>query len=209
MKSILYLLLLTSLFSCALDQEYSKSSHNADSLTLTTLSANGVALISPTTITGHEEDTQALALTFATTFADNNPQIPLVKLSQTLSLLNEQNLSDNYKHMYDIYRDTGILQKATLKQIGMATNARFIVLLKLSQFNQDSKSRFSFLGLRVLQTNKTNIRLFMQIWDSENGRISYEASEELTQAHDSSSSKPITFEEIVATAATNLLKGIP
>jgi hypothetical protein len=207
--------LLTSLFcllllsSCAFDHQSSESFHNADLLTAGALENEGMAFITPSTVTGQEEDTQALALAFADVINQHKPAIRVTKLSQTLSLVNSHHLTQAYKKMYDDYRDTGLLNADVLKQIGKVTQSRYLLQLKLSNFRQSSDTRLNLLGLRLTQTNKASIRLFMQIWDSENGTICFEGSEELNQTMDSASEQPISFKSLVSVAASNLITGLP
>jgi hypothetical protein len=54
------------------------------------------------------------------------------------------------------------------------TKTRYLAQLKLGAFRQESKSRFGFLGVRVLEAKTSTIRLFLLIWDSQDGSVAWE-----------------------------------
>ena len=202
--------LATSLLSgCASDQVHSTAHHSAMSLNNGDLEAHGLAFITPSTVTGQEEDKQTLAFIFAEVINDKRPEKKVVSLPQTLSAINKAGFADNYKAMYVDYRDTGIFRQDILKEVGNATGVRYLAQLKLSNFSQQSRGRFSALGLRLIQTKEANIRMFVQIWDSVDGSIAWEGTEEVTYAWDSGSAEPVTFRIIVEETAENLVSLLP
>jgi len=205
--SVLVVIVLVS--GCAVNTEYSASFHSNESLSPGDIQQGGLAFITPSTVTGQEQDTQALALAFASILIAERPNTSVVKLSETLSAINKNKLNASYNLMYSNYNATGILDSEILKVIGELTSSRYLVQLKLSHFKQDSKNRLNLLGWRISQTNKANIRLYMQIWDSATGTIAFEGSEEVNLAFDSSAEKAVTFQSIVTTAAKNMIRNLP
>lgn len=202
--------LAASLFSgCASDQVHSTAHHSAISLNNGDLETHGLAFITPSTVTGQEEDKQTLAFIFAEVMNEARPDIEIVPLPQTLSAINKAGFADNYKAMYVDYGDTGIFRQDILKEVGTVTGVRYLAQLKLSNFSQHSRGRFSALGLRLLQTKEANIRMFLQIWNSVDGSIVWEGTEEVTYAWDSGSAEPVTFRIIVEETAQNLVSLLP
>lgn len=197
------------LSGCATDQIHSTAHHSNVTLKSGDLETHGVAFITPSTATGQEEDKQTLAFIFAEVINETSPDTKVVSLAQTLSAINKAGLADSYKAMYIDYGDTGIFRRDILKKIGDATGVRYLAQLQLSDFVQDSRGRFSAFGLRLVQTKEANIRVFMQIWDSVDGSIAWEGTEEVTYAWDSSSAEPVTFRVIVEETAENLLSLLP
>ncbi len=169
----------------------------------------GLGFITPSTVTGREQDIQSLAFIFARVLEEDRPNIHVVGLPETLSAINQSNLADEYKQMYIEYSDTGIFKQSLLKRVGSVAGVRYLAQLKLSGFEQGSKGRFGMLGWRMIQTKQANIRLFLQIWDSENGAIVWEGTEELMYSNDSFSERPITFQLVVEEVARNLLSKLP
>ncbi len=86
---------------------------------------------------------------------------------------------------------------------------RYIVQLKLAHFKQDSKGRWGLLGVKISQTNRASLRVFIQIWDSKTGSIAWEGIEELALARETTKEKPLTFTSVVGEAAENLIKKLP
>jgi len=190
-------------------QVYSTAQHRAFSLRANDLETHGLALITPSTVTTQEEDKQALALTFAETLIKERPAIRCVTLSETLGAINRNGLAEPYKLMFEEYHYTGILRHDVLQKVGNVTGARYVGQLKLAGFRQNSDSRFSIFGLRVLGTQQADIRLFVQIWNTEDGTIAWEASQELTYAYDDYLEKTITFRAVVEETARRIISLLP
>lgn len=197
------------LAGCSTSQIHSAAHHSDLSLEKGDLETRGLAFLTPSTVTGQEEDRQTLAFIFAEVIREDRPEIPVVSLPETLSAINTNGFAVDYKNMYDDYRYTGIFKREILALVGEVTNARYLVQLQLADFSQKSKGRFSFLGLRVFQTQEANIRLFCQIWDSTDGSIVWEGTEEVNYAWDTGAEKPVTFRVIVKETARNLLGHLP
>jgi hypothetical protein len=207
---LVYILLAAGLLpGCAIDQVHSTADHTDFSLDKNDLETYGLAFITPSTVTGQEEDKQTLAFAFANAMQESRPDIRLVTLPETISAINIADITEDYKLMYVDYRDTGIFKRELLKKVGEITGTRYLAQLKLSDFSQNSKSRLSVFGLRLVQTKEANIRIFFQIWDSSDGTIAWEGTEEMNYSWDSGSEKPVTFRVIVEKTANNLITLLP
>lgn len=207
---LIYILLAASMLpGCSMDQVHSTADHTDFSLDKNDLETYGLAFITPSTVTGQEEDKQTLAFAFANAMQEKRPDIRLVTLPETISAINVADLTEDYKRMYVDYRDTGVFKRELLQKVGETTGTRYLAQLKLSDFSQNSKSRFNLFGLRLLQTKEANIRLFFQIWDSADGTIAWEGTEEMSYSWDTGSEKPVTFRTIVEKTAQNLISLLP
>jgi len=195
--------------SCANHQVHSTFQYEDISLPADGLQAHGLGFVTPSTVTGQEQDVQSLAFVFASIFKTKRPDVPLVSLPEVLTAINQAGLADQYKQMYVDYRDTGIFERNTLRKVGRATGVRYLAQLKLASFARNSKGRFSVFGLRIVQTKEANIRLFFQVWDSEVGAIVWEGTEELNYAWDTTREKPVTFRLVVDEIARNLIAKLP
>ncbi|MHB8347670.1 MAG: hypothetical protein ACYDHM_10905 [Acidiferrobacterales bacterium] len=195
--------------ACSTYQVHSSEMHSSISLKAGDIRRGGIAFITPSTATGHEQDKQALALAFGDVLIAERPQYRVVTLARTLSDINRAGLAAQYKKMYQDYQDTGIFDRCTLQKIGRAIGTRYLAQLKLAGFRQGSNERFGTLGLRIFQTLYANIRLFLQIWDSKNGTIAWEGAEELNYAYDTDREKPVTFRKVVEDAARRLIAKMP
>ena len=207
---LVYILLAaTMLPGCAIKQVHSTADHADFSLDKNDLATYGLAFITPSTVTGQEEDKQTLAFAFANVMQESRPDIRLVTLPETISAINVADLTADYMRMYVDYRDTGVFKRDLLKKVGEITGTRYLAQLKLSDFKQNSKSRFTLFGLRVMQTKEANIRMFFQIWDSTDGTIAWEGTEEMNISWDTGSENPVTFRTIVEKTAQNLITLLP
>lgn len=205
----LFLLSAALLMACATSQKHSTAHHLDISLQQNELEQHGLAFITPSTVTGQEEDKQTLAFIYADVMKEVRPEIPLVTLPETLSAINRAGIAEDYKRMYVDYRDTGIFKRDMLAAVGQATGARYLAQMKLSSFSQNSRSRFSVLGLRLFQTKAANIRVFFQVWNSLDGTIVWEGTEEMIMARETSTEKPVSFSVIAEQTARNLISQLP
>lgn len=204
------LLLLVPVFNTAcVDAVYTTQEHRSFTLTLNDLQTSGIAFITPSSITGREQDRQSLALTFAEVLRERRPDIHVVTLPETLGAVNRAGLLDNYKAMYEDYEDTGIFQQSSLQQLSKITGARYLAQLKLAGFSQGSSQRLGVFGLRLLETKRANLRIFLQIWDSKEGIIAWEGYEEMFFANDTYSEQGVMFYDVTRAIAEHMVANIP
>jgi hypothetical protein len=173
------------------------------------LQQHGIAFLTPSTVTGQEQDQQALALIFAEHLRAQLPAVRVISLPESLGAINRAGLAPEYRKLVEVYRETGIFPRDTLANVGRAIGTRHLAQLKLAAFSQDMRERVSVLGVRLFQTLHANIRLYVQIWDAEAGTIAWEGSEELSYAYDSSAEVPVTFRRVVEEAAQQLIQNLP
>lgn len=203
------LLACLALAGCYGTQIYPTLQEQRIALTPGDLDAGGVAFITPSTVTGQEQEKQAVALSFAEVLKQERPGIRVSTLAETLGAVNRAGLADAYKRMYDDYRDTGLFSADLLKRVGEATGARYIAQLKLQRFEQGSQERFGILGIRIVETKYAHIRLFLQIWDSQSGGITWEGMQEMRYAHDTMSEEPVMQRTVLERTARDLVARLP
>jgi len=197
------------LIGCALPQTYSSIQHRSFDLLPGSLEKSGIAFITPSTVTGQEEEKQAIAITFCEVLEKKRPDIPLTTLPQTLSAVNRHRLDAQYTRMFSDYRDTGLFTVESLRQIGEATRKRYLGQIKLSGFAQETNGRLSVFGLRVFSTKQARMRLFFQIWDSTDGSIVWEGMNEIEHAEDTALERAVTLKRVIETAAGALVDRLP
>jgi hypothetical protein len=190
-------------------QIYSSPQHQTLRLQPSELAEGGLAFLTPSTVTGQEEDRQSLAYVFADTLKEKRPEIRFDALPQTIGAVNRAGLAKVYRSMYHDYRDTGVFDAATLRQIAQAVGTRYLVQLKLASMDQGARGRLSLLGLSLLNTQYANMRVFFQVWDSRDGSIAWEGIDEVTMAFDTGEERRLTFQKIAARAAEDLIAELP
>lgn len=204
------ILLAFLLVACSgIDQLEFDTEHTRISLAPNDLASAGIGFLTPTTATGREADKQSLALIFAKQLQELRPEIRVAPLAEILSAVNSEGLNIEYRQMYQDYMETSVLDGLVLRKVADASNVRYLAILSLAGFRQETRGRFSLLGLRLFDTKQANMRLFLQIWDSHNGSVAWEGGQELNLAYDSSREKPVTFHEVAKIAAKHLYSRLP
>ncbi len=173
------------------------------------LAHGGLAILTPTASFGREEDRQPLALSIAAEIAERRPELRLVPLAATLSAVNAAGLSERYGRMYALYRETGLFERDALRAVGMAVGCRYLMQVKLASFDQSRSPRFAYFGVTLLQSQAATTRLFIQIWDSIEGKIVWERSAEAVSRGLSVRERSIALPVAVRDAAGDLLSGLP
>src|SRR4030066_9145 len=118
--------LILALAGCASTQVFPSLQLQDISLRPGDLEKFGLAFITPSTVTGQEQEKQAVALTFSDVIKSERPNLRVVTHAETLGAINKAGLADDYKRMYEEYRDTGLLSGGTLQRVGAATGARYL-----------------------------------------------------------------------------------
>jgi hypothetical protein len=201
--------LILALAGCASTQIFPSLQQQDISLRPGDLEKFGLAFITPSTVTGQEQEKQAVALTFSDVIKSERPNLRVVTLAETLGAINKAGLADDYKRMYDEYRDTGLLSGGTLQRVGAATGVRYLAQTKLQSFVQGAKERFGLLGLRIVETQYAYVRLFFQIWDSRDGTIAWEAMQELHVSQERVSEEPVMQRAVLERTARDLITKLP
>ena len=197
------------LSACAGPQIYSTTQVGEIKLTALELKLGGLAFMTPSSTTGQEEDKQALALTFTEVLKRLRPDLRVIPLPETLSAINNEGLAKDYRSMFEDYRLTGIFERELLESVARVAGVRYLAQLKLGGFRQESKNRWGTLGLRILETKSTTLRLFLQIWDSRDGSVAWEGAQEMTFSHDSIAEDTATFKGAVEQSARDLVSHLP
>jgi TolB-like protein len=122
-----------------------------------------------------------------------------------LNRINREGLAGEYGGMLADYVRTGILNRPVLEKIGRALGVAYVFQPSLASFGQSVSSRFSFFGLRLLQTRVTTLRLTLQLWDARSGEIVWESSGEATLAGEDIREFRIPFDEIARRLWSHML----
>jgi hypothetical protein len=210
MKRTTAIVLVVALTGCSLQPTYYQTQkEEAITLRKGDLESAGIAFITPSTVTGQEQEKQAVALAFADVLKQQRPGLKVTTLAETLSAVNRAGLAEPYKRMYDDYRDTGLFSSDTLRRVSQVTGTRYVAQLKLQGFGQSSKGRFGLLGLRLVETLIGDIRVYLQIWDSRDGSIAWEGMQELRISRDSTTEEPVTMHILLERSAQDLVAKLP
>ena len=210
LRNALHFLSLVSLLALGgCTQVYSDFTERSISLEPGDLERGGLAFITPSTVTGQEEEKQAVALSFSNVLQSERPELRIVTLAEVLSKVNTTGLDVQYKEMYEDYRDSGLFKRELLKEIGETLGTRYLAQLKLQGFKQGDKNRIQFFGVRIVETQEATLRLFLQIWDASDGTIAWEGVEELRRSRDTFIEDPVTLQDTMKLAAKEMIDNLP
>ena len=141
-------------------------------------------------------------------FEQSGRPITVVSAHETLSLINEAGLAVEYQDMVSGYIRTGILHRPVLEKVGRAIEAKYVLQPTLATFSQSMSGRFSFFGLRLIQTRISILRLTVQLWDTCTGKIVWESSGEMTLAGEDVREFRIPFEDIAQRLWERMLRDL-
>jgi hypothetical protein len=99
-----------------------------------------------------------------------------------MSRLNEQGLAAEYADLVSGFARSGILERERLGRIASALGARYVLQPGLGAFSETLADKFEIAGWKVIRTRITTLRLWLQLWDTETGRMLWESGAEATVA---------------------------
>jgi hypothetical protein len=136
-----------------------------------------LGVVEPSSLQGFSP---SLSLALGRAIANAHPPIEAIPAYETLSLLNEQGLAQDYADLMSGYASSGILERQRLRRIGSAFASRYLMLPGLAEFHQTVIDKFEYLGLKILRNRLTTLRLWLQLWDAQTGQIVWESGGEVT-----------------------------
>lgn len=114
--------------------------------------------------------------------SEASPPIRGIAAHETLNMLIQQGLGAEYSTLIASFGRGGILEREPLQRIGSALSSRYVLLPGLAEFNQVIIDRLSISGWNIIQSRVTTLRLWLQLWETQTGKILWESSGEVTLA---------------------------
>ena len=149
-----------------------------------------LGLLSPAALQGFNPP---LSHALNAALSEASPPIRGSAAHETVNMLNEQGLAAEYGTLMAGFGRGGILERTPLERIGSALSSRYVLLPGLAEFNQAIIDRLSIYGWNFIQSRVTTLRLWLQLWDTQTGKIVWESAGEVTVA-----SKLLRSEQTVA-----------
>ena len=162
------------------------------------LGSEPVAVLNAVVGFGLEGYSQQVSRSLSIALLDMTPAIKSIPAHEALSRINREGLSRDYARAVSDYIRSGILSRTELQNIGQALGVRYVFQPSMASFSQSMSGRFSFFGLRLIQTRISMLRLSVQLWNTESGEIVWEGSGEATLAGEDVREFRIPFEQIAA-----------
>jgi len=114
--------------------------------------------------------------------SEASPPIRGIAAHETVNMLNQQGLAGEYGALIAGFGRAGILEREPLQRIGSALSSRYVLLPGLAEFNQVIIDRLSISGWNFIQSRVTTLRLWLQLWETQTGKILWESAGEVTVA---------------------------
>ena len=170
----------------------------------------GIAFITPSTVTGQEQEKEAVALTFTDVLKRERPGAQGGHARRDARRGQPGRPCGHLQtHVRGVRATPDFSRRrrcgGSAPQPGRAISAQ----IKLQAFNQSAKNRFGLLGLRLVETQYADVRLFFQIWDARDGSIAWEAMQELRISRESTTEEPVMLRKILEHSARDLVAKLP
>jgi hypothetical protein len=189
-------------------QLHSDLSYGGESDRALALEESGIGVLTPAAPTGQESDKQALGESLSSALESELGAMRVMRLPAMLSAINRAGLAGRYATALEDYENTGILDRDTLRAIGVASGVRYLAKLNLGNFNQSSDKRLAIAGIRMFDTWRATIRLHLEVWDSHTGEIAWQGNDELVYAREGIKERPVTLRQVADVAARSLVEKV-
>jgi hypothetical protein len=137
-------------------------------------------LLAPSSLQGFSP---LLSYAFVSALAKVTPPIRVASAHDTVNLLNEQGLAGEYAELMAGFARSSILDRDRLRRIGSALGAHYVFLPGVAELDHNLVDKFEFAGVKVVRSQVTRLRLWLQLWDAQSGRILWESIGEATVAN--------------------------
>jgi hypothetical protein len=165
-----------------LSDTHTTSTPRPQSFNITELAREQVATLGLLTPAGLQGFNPPLSHALNAALSEASPPIRGIAAHETVNVLNQQGLATEYGTLIAGFGRGGILESKPLRRIGSALSSRYVLLPGLAEFNQVIIDRLSISGWNFIQSRVTTLRLWLQLWDTQTGKIVWESAGEVTVA---------------------------
>lgn len=125
------------------------------------------------------------------------PSFKVVTPQETASLINRNDLADEYTRMRNAALQSHLLDRGSLKKLGTAIGARYVFQPKLTAFMQITKDRWELppIALKVSRIRSSIMRLSLQLWDMQTGELLWTSLAEASLESEAVGQDPVYFED--------------
>ena len=119
-----------------------------------------------------------LSHALAAALADLDRPVAAMSTGDTLNALNEHGQSAQYADLITGFGRSGMLARRSLRALGTALGCRWLLLPGLAGLDEFLVDHFEITGLKIVRSRVTTLRLWLQLWDADTGRMVCESSGE-------------------------------
>ena len=166
-----------------------------------------VAVFGALTMPGFRGNEMGLDFMLAQVLHKVAPQIQIVSPQRSISQINQQGLAAEYTQMRADAEQSHILNRDSLKKIGMAIGARYVFQPRLAAFTQIMHDRWTFpaIGVLLAQVRSSILRMSVQLWNAETGELLWSSIAEGTMQSEAVSKDPVYFEDAARVALGSIV----
>jgi hypothetical protein len=124
-----------------------------------------------------------LSHAFVSALTEVTPPIHARSAHDTVNLLNEQGLAGEYAELMAGFARSRILDRDRMRRIGSALGSRYVFLPGVAELDSFLVDRFEMAGFKLIRNQVTRLRLWLQVWDAQSGRMLWESIGEATVAN--------------------------
>ncbi|MBI5887587.1 MAG: hypothetical protein HZB82_02585 [Deltaproteobacteria bacterium] len=169
--------------------------------------ADGMALLTATG--GGTENKKLLGDIVEDVLKAERPDLHIIPYWKNLSIINMNGLTADYAGMLKEYESTGILNRDALKKLKDAVGVMYFLQPRLVSFEQSQSNRFSFLGLSLVKTHESRIKVYLELWNAATGEIIWIGVGDATVATENYRARPVPFETAARYAVEKIAAKIP
>lgn len=124
-----------------------------------------------------------------------------------MSQINQKGLAVEYTRMRVDAELSYVLDRESLRKIGLAVGARYVFQPRLAAFVQAMTDRWTFPGLGVLlmQTRTADLRVSLQLWDTNTGELLWVSMAEGTLQSEAASRDYVYLEDAARVALGSMI----
>jgi hypothetical protein len=124
-----------------------------------------------------------LSHAFVSALTEVTPQIHARSAHDTVNLLNEQGLAGEYAELMAGFARSSIFDRDRMRRIGSALGSRHVFLPGVAELDNYLVDKFEMAGFKLIRNQVTRLRLWLQLWDAQSGRMLWESIGEATVAN--------------------------
>jgi len=139
----------------------------------------------------------------------HHTSLEVLSFTDFVNTLNKQGISQRHSETRDFYRKNGMFKKSDLQFLRKMVGADYFVLPCLLNVKRWDNSRFSVLGVKLVNTHVTCAVVSMEIWDARTGYRVFSATSDVTVAGERIREDPIAIEEVFERAWFAIIEQLP
>jgi hypothetical protein len=121
-----------------------------------------------------------LAHALSAALAEATPRIPEISAREALNRLTDQRADAEYAELRARVMRNEVPDRQRLQRIGSRLGSHYVLLPGLAEFDEAIADKFEAIGIKLIRSRVTTLRLWLQLWEVRTGHVVWESAGELT-----------------------------